>query len=153
MNFLKSHFQPGEEIKYRARIHYFLFVEPLCLLMVGGFILCDVSVPVMKWLGITILFLGLVSLVQRVCIKVGSLFIITNYRVILKTGIISRRVRELVHTKVEGLIVTQSVAGRFFGYGTLLVTTGGAMNTYHFVADPMRFKMEVNSSIETYRSR
>nr|WP_260459578.1 PH domain-containing protein [Parabacteroides sp. W1-Q-101] len=107
----------------------------------------------MKWLGITVLFLGLVSLVQRIFIKIDSLFIVTNYRVILKTGVISRRVRELVHTKVEGLIVTQSVAGRLFGYGTLLVTTGGAINTYHFVADPMRFKMEVNSAIEACRSR
>lgn len=39
MNFLKSQLQSGEEIMYRARIHYFLFIEPLCLLMVGGFIL------------------------------------------------------------------------------------------------------------------
>lgn len=153
MEYLKLHFQPGEEIRYRAKIHFALFFEPLCLLMVGGFILWDISSPMVRWLGITVLFLGLVSLVQRVCIKVGSLFVVTNYRVILKTGIFSRRVRELVHTKVEGLTVMQSMWGRVFGYGTLLVTTGGAINTYHFVSDPMRFKREVNSCIETYRSR
>ena len=115
MKFLATYFQPGEEIIYRASIHFLLFWEPLCLLAIGGFILYGVSSPVMKWLGITVLFLGLVSLVQRIIIKIDSLFIVTNYRVILKTGVIRRRVRELVHTKVEGLIVTQSVAGRLFG--------------------------------------
>lgn len=147
MNFLKSQLQPGEEIKYRARIHYFLFVEPLCLFMVGGFILCDVSVPIMKWLGITVLFLGLVSLVQRIFVKVGSLFVVTNRRVILKTGIIRRRISELVLNKCEGLQATQSVTGRIFGYGTLVVTTGGATNCYYFVAKPFDFKLAINAQI------
>lgn len=111
MDFLKSQLQPGEEIEYRARIHYFLFVEPLCLLLVGGFILCDVFVPIMKWLGITVLFLGLVSLVQRIFVKVGSLFVVTNRRVILKTGIIRRRVSELVLARCEGIQTTQSPNG------------------------------------------
>lgn len=147
MEFLRTQLQPGEEIKYRARIHYFLFVEPLCLLMVGGFILCDVSVPVMKWLAVTVLFLGLVSLVQRICVKVGSLFVVTNRRVILKTGIIRRRVAELVLNKCEGLQATQSVTGRIFGYGTLVVTTGGATNCYYFVRKPFDFKRAINSRI------
>lgn len=147
MKFLKSQLQPGEEIQYRARIHYFLFVEPSCLLMVGGFILCDVSVPIMKWLGITVLFLGLVSLLQRIFVKVGSLLIVTNRRVILKTGIIRRRVAELVLNKCEGLQATQSVTGRIFGFGTLVVTTGGATNCYYFVGKPFDFKRAVNIQI------
>lgn len=147
MNFLKSQLQPGEEIKYRARIHYFLFVEPLCLLMVGGFILCDVSVPIMKWLGITVLFLGLVSLVQRIFVKIGSLFVVTNRRVILKTGVLRRRVSELVLNKCEGLQATQSVTGRIFGFGTLVVTTGGATKCYYFVSKPFDFKRAINIQI------
>lgn len=147
MNFLKSQLQPGEEIKYRARIHSFLFVEPLCLLMVGGFILCDVSAPIMKWLAVTVLFLGLVSLVQRICVKVGSLFVVTNRRVILKTGIVRRRVSELVLNRCEGLQATQSVTGRIFGYGTLVVTTGGATNCYYFVHKPFDFKRAINIQI------
>ncbi len=147
MDFLKSQLQPEEEIKYRARIHYFLFVEPLCLLLVGSFILCDVSVPIMKWLGITVLFLGLVSLVQRIFVKVGSLFVVTNRRVILKTGIIRRRVSELVLAKCEGLQVSQSVTGRIFGYGTLVVTTAGVTNCYYFVGKPFDFKRAINVQI------
>lgn len=151
MDFIKAHFQPGEEIIYRARIHYFLFAEPLCLLAVGGFILWDVSAPMMKWLGITVLFLGLVSLAQRICVKVGSLFIVTNRRVVLKTGIIRRRVAELVLVKCEGIQAAESVTGRIFGYGTLVVTTGGATNCYYFVCKPFDFRKAINKSIEADR--
>ena len=147
MKFLRLHFLPGEQVVYRARIHYFLFAEPLCLLSVGGFILCGATVPIIKWLGITVLFLGLVSLIQRVCVKVGSLYVVTNRRVILKTGIIRRQVSELVPARCEGIQATQSVAGRIFGYGTLVVTTGGATNCYHFVSNPFAFKQAVNNLI------
>jgi len=147
MKFLENYFQPGEEVIYRAKIHLFLFLEPLCLLAVGGFILCGVSSPVMRWLGITVLFLGLVSLVQRICVKVGSLFVVTNKRVILKTGVIRRRVAELVLVKCEGLQATQSVTGRLFGFGTLVVTTGGATNCYYFVCNPFDFKKAINTQI------
>jgi uncharacterized membrane protein YdbT with pleckstrin-like domain len=147
MEFIKTHFQPGEEVIYRARIHYFLFAQPFCLLLIGGFILWDVSAPMMKWLGITVLFLGLVSLVQRIFIKVGSLFVVTNRRVMLKTGIIRRRVAELVLQKCEGIQATESVTGRILGYGTLVVTTGGATNCYYFVRKPFDFKRAINGQI------
>lgn len=147
MNFLTTYFQPGEEIIYKAKIHNFLFLEPLCLLIIGGFVLCDVSSPVMKWLGITVLFLALVSLVQRICVKVGSLFVVTNKRVVLKTGIIRRYVSELMLAKCEGIQATQSVTGRLFGYGTLVVTTGGATNCFYFVSKPFDFKRTINTQI------
>lgn len=147
MEFIKAHLQGGEEIRYRAKIHYFLFAEPLCLLGVGGFILYDFSSPMVKWLGITVLFLGLVSLVQRICVKVGSLYIVTNRRVVLKTGIIRRRVAELVLARCEGLQATESVTGRIFGYGTLVVTTGGTTNCYYYVSKPFDFKRAVNIQI------
>lgn len=147
MNFLKSQFQPGEEIIYRARIHWFLFAEPLCLLAVGGFILWDVSAPIMKWLGITVLFLGLVSLVQRIFVAVGSLFVVTNRRVILKTGIIRRRVTELVLQKRVYIGNRKRKRTTLRGYSTLVITTGGATNCNYFVRKPFDFMRAINMQI------
>jgi uncharacterized membrane protein YdbT with pleckstrin-like domain len=99
-------------------------------------------------LGVSLLFLGLVSLVQRVFVKIGSLYVVTNKRVIIKTGVISRRVVELVLVKCEGIYATQTIMGRIFGYGTIIVTTGGAMGCYYYVCNPFRFKMEINMQIK-----
>jgi uncharacterized membrane protein YdbT with pleckstrin-like domain len=99
------------------------------------------------YLGVTLLFLGLVSLVQRVFVKVGSVYAVTNRRVIIKTGVISRRTVELVLAKCEGVQVVQNVLGRIFGYGSIVVTTGGATNCYYYVANPFLFKRAINMQI------
>lgn len=152
MKFLTTYLQQGEEIRYRARIHIFLFLQPTVLLGIGFLCYFD-TVRITHYLGVTLLFLGLVSLVQRVFIKVGSIYAVTNKRVIIKTGIISRRAVELVLAKCEGIQVVQSILGRIFGYGSIVVTTGGATNCYYYVSNPFCFKMEVNSAIETYLNK
>ena len=147
MKHLTSYLQNGEEVIYRARIHIFLFLQSAILLGVGFLCYFD-AVRITHYLGVTLLFLGLVSLVQRVFVKVGSIYAVTNKRVIIKTGIISRRVVELVLAKCEGIQVVQGVLGRIFGYGTIVVTTGGATNCYYYVSKPFRFKLEINKQIK-----
>lgn len=150
MKFLTAYLQPGEEIMYRARIHIFLFLQPAVLLAIGYMCYFD-EVRITHYLGVTLLFLGLVSLVQRVFVKVGSIYAVTNKRVIIKTGVISRRTFELVLAKCEGIQVVQGVAGRIFGYGSIVVTTGGATNCYYYVANPFRFKRAINEQIALFR--
>ena len=35
MNYIENNLQAGEEIKYVAKLHFFLFVQPLVLLLLG----------------------------------------------------------------------------------------------------------------------
>lgn len=149
MKFLTTYLQHGEEIRYRARIHIFLFLQPAVLLAIGFMCYFD-EARITHYLGLTLLFLGLVALVQRVLVKVGSIYAVTNKRVIIKTGVISRRTVELVLAKCEGIQVVQGIAGRIFGYGSIVVTTGGATNCYYYVAKPYRFKRAINEQISLY---
>ncbi len=80
-------------------------------------------------------------------VKIGSAYAVTNKRVVLKTGVISRRTVDLVLAKCEGLHVKQSVWGRIFGFGTITVTTGGATSSYPFIANPLVFRREINTQI------
>lgn len=146
MKYLETHLQSGEKISYRARIHIFLFLQPAILLAIGFLCYFD-EIKITQYLGVTLLFLGIVSLVQRVLVKVGSIYAVTNRRVIIKTGVISRKTVELVLAKCEGIQVTQDFFGRIFGYGTIVVTTGGATNCYYYVAKPYRFKKAINEQI------
>ncbi len=150
MKFLTTYLQPGEEVQYQARIHIFLFLQPAILLGIGFMCYWD-SVSITHYLGVTLLFLGLVSLVQRVFVKIGSIYAVTNRRVIIKTGVISRRTVELVLAKCEGIQVTQGIWGCIFGYGSIVVTTGGATNCYYYVAHPFRFKRAINMQITSFQ--
>jgi uncharacterized membrane protein YdbT with pleckstrin-like domain len=55
-----------------------------------------------------------------------SEFGITNKRLIIKTGILSRRTLELNLSKIESVNVNQSILGRILGYGSIgVIGTGG----------------------------
>lgn len=149
MNYIETNLQPGEEIKYVAKLHFFLFMQPIILLLIGAFLATapKETVPVIHYAGLLMLFFGLVSLLQRILVKIGSAYAVTNKRVVLKTGVISRRAVDLVLAKCEGLHINQSILGRVFGFGTITVTTGGATSSYPYIANPLAFRREINIQI------
>lgn len=145
MKYLKNNLQPGETVQYKAKLHLFLFLQPVVLALLGYS--CYIEQGITHYLGVTLLFLGVVSLIQRILVKIGSVYAVTNKRVILKTGVLSRKVVDLVLVKCEGIHVSQSVFGRIFNYGTITVTTGGAISSYPFICKPLAFKKEINTQI------
>lgn len=146
MNYIQKNLQSGEEIKYVAKLHFFLFVQPLILLLLGWW-LHGSETGVLHYSGIFLLFIGVVSLVQRLLVKAGSAYAVTNKRVVLKTGVVSRRAVDLVLAKCEGLHIKQSIFGRIFNFGTITVTTGGATSSYPYIANPLAFRKEINTQI------
>ena len=149
MNYIQKNLLSGEEIKYVAKLHFFLFVQPIILLIIGAFLASspkEIS-AMTHYAGLLILFFGIVSLLSRILIKVGSSYAVTNKRVILKTGVISRRAVDLVLAKCEGLHIKQSILGRIFNFGTITVTTGGVSSSYPYIAHPLDFRREINMQI------
>jgi uncharacterized membrane protein YdbT with pleckstrin-like domain len=68
-------------------------------------------------------------------------FGITNKRVIIKTGLISRKTLEMNLNKIESVNVDQSIMGRLLGYGTVtIIGTGGSRETFEQIADPIQFR-------------
>lgn len=149
MNYIQKNLQSGEEIKYVAKLHFFLFVQPIILLLIGAILASspkEIS-AMTHYAGLLILFFGIVSLLSRILIKVGSSYAVTNKRVVLKTGVISRRAVDLVLARCEGLHIKQSILGRIFNFGTITVTTGGASSSYPYIANPLAFRKEINTQI------
>lgn len=144
MSYIQKNLQVGEEIKYKADIHWYIFVYPLVLLLLGTFFsLAQTSF--LYYIGLILLLLGLIQLVKRVFLKIGAEYVVTNKKIVLKSGLFGRDALELTLNKCEGLRITQNVLGRMLGFGTIVVTTGGAVNTFKFIAEPMKFRNEINA--------
>ena len=72
-----------------------------------------------------------------------SEFAITNKRIIIKVGFISRRTLEMNLQKVESIVVDQSILGRVLGYGTIMVIgTGGTKEPFHNIVSPLEFRKQ-----------
>jgi uncharacterized membrane protein YdbT with pleckstrin-like domain len=66
---------------------------------------------------------------------------ITNKRVIAKFGFISRRTVEINISKIESIQVDQSITGRIFNYGTLLIAGAGDPQAPILgISKPMEFR-------------
>ena len=146
MGYIKRNLQKGENVVYTATVHWFLFFQPTVLIL-SGYFLYLTNASVAYWIGIILLFWGFVSLIQRIIIKLGSVHILTNKRLILKTGIFSSNQADLILTKCEGIFVRQSLIGKIFNFGTIVVTTGGVINAYNYIAAPLKFKLKIDEQI------
>ncbi len=70
-----------------------------------------------------------------------SEFVITNRRIIIKTGFIARNTFEMNLSKIESVNVDQSVSGRIFNYGSItIIGTGGTKETFNNIAHPLSFR-------------
>ena len=66
---------------------------------------------------------------------------VTNKRVIVKTGFISRRTVELNLQKVESVQVDQGLMGRVLNFGTIVIAGGGnPFAPLAGIADPLGFR-------------
>lgn len=66
---------------------------------------------------------------------------VTNRRIVVKLGFISRRTVEINVTKIESVQVAQGVLGRVFDFGTLVIAgTGATHEPLQGIADPIAFR-------------
>ncbi len=68
-------------------------------------------------------------------------FVITNKRIVIKRGLISRNTFEMNLNKVETVNVDQSIWGRLFGFGSItIIGTGGTREVFSSIRKPLEFR-------------
>jgi len=73
---------------------------------------------------------------------------VTNRRVLIKTGMTSRRTLDLMLSRVESIGVEETAAGRMLGYGSVVVRgTGGTPEPFLMIAHPQEFRRAVQEQI------
>ncbi len=71
----------------------------------------------------------------------SSELVITNMRVLIKTGVIRRQSLEMFVPRIESIAVEQGFLGRLFDYGTVLIRgTGGFQEPFESIARPLEFR-------------
>ena len=146
MSYTTRNLLSNEILKYKASLHWIIYV-PTILWLVLGF--------VFEAAGITWVFvaIALFSFGKALLRKLGSEFVLTNKRVVLRQGIVSRKTVEIILAKCEGVSVDQDILGRILNYGTLVVTTGGATSRFNYVKGPVTFRNRVNEEIDAFYYR
>jgi uncharacterized membrane protein YdbT with pleckstrin-like domain len=123
MGYVESNLMKDEVVLHRAHLHWIIFFWP------------------------ALFFFLIVPLIAALIRNATSEFAVTNRRVIVKVGLISRNTLELNLAKVESIGVDQTLLGRMLNYGTIVVVgTGGTREPFKDIADPMGFRRAVNEA-------
>lgn len=63
---------------------------------------------------------ALLGVVMTEAYRRGHIYILTDYRIIMKKKFISREEREITYDKITDIHVRQGILGRIFNYGTIV---------------------------------
>ena len=150
MSYIDSHLLPGETVSYRTRLHWKIFVVPtfIAVIMLALSIWAlsaDRRVLAIPPMAIAVIVLFVAWIQRR-----SSEFAVTNKRVIIKLGVMTTRSMELLLSKIEGITVSQSVAGRMFDFGEIIVTgSGGTQEPFDNIQAPLDFRQAVQAATDS----
>lgn len=75
-------------------------------------------------------------------------YAITNRRIIVKVGLFSRRTLEMNLPKIESIKVDQSIPGRIFGYGDIVIVgSGGSSEAFENIRAPLEFRRQYQQAL------
>jgi uncharacterized membrane protein YdbT with pleckstrin-like domain len=163
LTYVEKNLIPGEEVLYRTRHHWIVMLGSLAL---GGLLDAAGAAGIIYGEYDKALAPGTRNLLLVACFAfliAGSLFalsgilkrnatemLVTNKRVIVKTGILTRRTFEMLLQRIESIGVEEPFWGRLLGYGTLIIRgVGGTPDEFDLIHHPLEFRSYVQQQIET----
>jgi uncharacterized membrane protein YdbT with pleckstrin-like domain len=168
MGYVDRNLVPGETLLYRTRHHWLVLLGPVVagssMLVPGIALLMEaivtrdsaglivgsstVSPKLMAIAGAILVVAAIITFSYGVAKRNATEMAVTNRRVLIKTGMTSRRTLDLMLSRVESIGVEESAAGRMLGYGSVIVRgTGGTPEPFLMIAHPQEFRRAVQEQI------
>ena len=154
MSYVQRVLQPDETVVHQSRLHPLIFLPALIWLLIGLVLLVASTQTSDERINIALIaaavlfaVLALASWARAAIRRATTELAITDRRVIYKSGLLSRHTLEMNRSKVESVDVDQSILGRVFGFGTIIVRgTGGSLEPIRLISDPLTFRSHITAA-------
>lgn len=124
--YVQNNLMPGEIIVVETKLHWASLLLGIGLTLIVAFITKGI---------------GLVVAIPIFIRYFTNEYAVTNKRVIIKHGWLGNTTLEMNFSKIESVSVAQSVFGRIFGYGSIIIAgTGGTHQQFPGIANPVHFR-------------
>jgi hypothetical protein len=164
LSYVEKNLVAGETLRYQTRHHWIVLLGPLLvslLLGISGLGLLVESIAAkagnsqapgsagiraggMALIGLILLVAAIGTFVYGIAKRNATEMAVTNKRVLIKTGMASRRTLDVMLASVESIGVEETGVGRLLCYETVIVRgTGGTPETFVMIAHPQDFRRAV----------
>ncbi len=136
---VKRYLLPSESLVITTRRHWILIAEPIASAIATGLL----GLSSIFWLGdraawlVNLLLLAAIGVFLRAVIRyvdwARDWFVVTDERLLLAYGLLTRRVAVMPLTKVTDLSYNVSFIGRFLGYGEFVFESAGQDQALHTI--------------------
>jgi len=151
MGYLEKILEPGEQIRYVGRLHWLIYFPAIALVVCAAALLAAAAIfpdeaTYLLVAGLIALVFSLIAFLSELLRRRTTEIAVTDRRVIFKTGILRRRSIEMNMDKVESVDVDQSVLGRIFDFGTVLIRgTGASLEPLDQIENPLRLRSQITA--------
>jgi uncharacterized membrane protein YdbT with pleckstrin-like domain len=162
LSYAEKHLIAGETVQYETRLHWIVMLGHILiaavLALVGVSLLVTSGSSVngataaisgtLRWAGAACLVMAAILFAIGLMKRNATEMAVTNKRVIVKSGLATRRTIELLLSRIESIAVEEPAVGRLLGYGTVIVRgTGGTPEVFPQIAHPLAFREQVQRQI------
>ena len=162
MSYIEATLVPGETVVYQTRLHWIVMLRHILLglvLLAGSGALASylfnhprlasTSEHLAEGGAAALLVCGIAAIVAGMVRRNATEMAVTTRRVVIKQGLVNRKTVEMLLNKIETIEVSEPMAGRMLGYGSItIVGTGGTSEPFHRMAHPLQFRSEVQQQLE-----
>ncbi len=166
MSYIDETLIPGENVLYRTRLHWAVMILPvlisLALVCAGIALLFDSATALEKQsassggmgaVGLTLIVAGGFVIGWGFWRRSSTEMAVTNKRILVKVGMVSRNTTEIMLAKIESVAVHQAILGRIFNSGTIIVRgTGGTPEPFSRINHPLEFRRKVQEQLDQIQS-
>ena len=144
--YARSTLAPNEQAFFKTSLHWIVFVR-FAIIGLAVFLLAAIPFAIAvqamtgSEIGWFVLPLPAFIMLPPAVAFASSELVITDRRVLIKTGVIRRQTMEMFISKIESIGVDQGAIGRMFDYGNVTVRgTGGFEELFETIAQPLQFR-------------
>ncbi|MGH7088376.1 MAG: PH domain-containing protein [Stellaceae bacterium] len=152
MSYVTGVLQPGETLVYITKLHWLIYLRAIVLFLIAiGLAIASLWVSgngntALLAAAALALLLALSSWFPAWVRRATTELAVTDARVIYKAGLFGRRTIEMNRSQVESVDIDQSLFGRIFSYGTVIVRgTGGSHEPMRFISNPIDFRSYIRA--------
>jgi membrane protein YdbS with pleckstrin-like domain len=143
---------PNEQQVIHTRRHPAILIGPSILTLAGLLVAAVLSATILRGYGalITVVWLAWIVLFARMIWKIVNwavdYFVVTSHRILLTSGLLTRKVAMMPLTKVTDMSFQRTFAGRMLGFGEFIVESAGqdqALRRIDHIPYPEQLYLEV----------